>query len=77
MFISHCGLNSAFEALYHAVPVLCIPVFADQTDVAARIVSKEIGLKLTLQTLTTEGLQNAIRTILQDKRYEGNKENVK
>ncbi|XP_072014290.1 UDP-glucuronosyltransferase 2C1-like [Amphiura filiformis] len=72
LFISHCGLNSAFEALYHAVPIVCIPIFADQLDVAARVVSNGIGLQLNLQILTTTDLQDTIRTVLQDKRFQEN-----
>ncbi|XP_072014288.1 UDP-glucuronosyltransferase 2A2-like [Amphiura filiformis] len=72
LFISHCGLNSVFEALYHAVPIVCIPIFADQLDVAARVVSNGIGLQLNLQTLTTADLQETIRTVLQNKRFQEN-----
>ncbi|XP_072014292.1 UDP-glucuronosyltransferase 2C1-like [Amphiura filiformis] len=72
LFISHCGLNSVFEALYHVVPIVCIPIFSDQLDVAARVVSNGIGLQLNLQTLTTADLQNTIRTVLRDKRFQEN-----
>ena len=37
LFISHCGNNGQFEALYHAVPIICLPVFGDQLYNAARM----------------------------------------
>ena len=30
MFISQCGNNGQFEALYHAVPILCLPTHLEQ-----------------------------------------------
>ena len=30
MFVSHCGLMSATESMYHQVALVCIPFFADQ-----------------------------------------------
>jgi UDP:flavonoid glycosyltransferase YjiC (YdhE family) len=30
LFITHCGNNGLYEALYHGVPVLGIPLFSEQ-----------------------------------------------
>jgi hypothetical protein len=30
VFVSHCGKNGQYEALYHAVPIVCTPIFGDQ-----------------------------------------------
>ena len=37
LFISHCGLNAIFEAAHFGVPVLAIPLSADQHNHAAKV----------------------------------------
>ena len=32
------------ESIYHRVPLLCMPIFADQPDNAARLVERELQL---------------------------------
>ena len=36
-FVTHGGANSLYEAAYHAVPIVSIPIFADQHDNAAKV----------------------------------------
>uniref|UniRef100_A0A182ZUD1 UDP-glucuronosyltransferase n=1 Tax=Biomphalaria glabrata TaxID=6526 RepID=A0A182ZUD1_BIOGL len=40
VFITHCGKNGQYEALYHAVPMLCIPLQTDQFYNAERVTVK-------------------------------------
>jgi glucuronosyltransferase len=52
LFITQCGLQSFQEAVYHGVPILGIPVFADQKYNAKKIATEEMGLQLTFQEIT-------------------------
>jgi UDP:flavonoid glycosyltransferase YjiC (YdhE family) len=63
--VSQCGLGTLSKALRQGVPILCLPLIADQPDNAARIVARGAGLllkpdasvaeiRLTLMRLLTE-----------------------
>ena len=47
LFLTHGGMNSVNEALYHGVPMLVVPQGADQPLVAARVAELRAGLALT------------------------------
>jgi glucuronosyltransferase len=50
--------------VYHGVPLLGIPVFADQKYNAKKIATEEIGLMLPYHELTKEKLLTSINVIL-------------
>lgn len=66
--VYHCGNNGAFEALYHGVPIIAIPVFADQFDVAYRVMSNGMGKVVEIPTLTNESLYEALTDVINNKR---------
>ncbi|XP_072031994.1 UDP-glucuronosyltransferase 2C1-like [Amphiura filiformis] len=71
LFIGHGGTNGVYEALYHEVPMILIPLIApDQWDNAARVVSKGMGLQLDSKMITEENLFEAISEVLSNKRYQ-------
>ena len=43
LFITHGGFNSMTETVYHAKPVIVFPMFADQPNTAAFVVSRKVG----------------------------------
>jgi UDP:flavonoid glycosyltransferase YjiC (YdhE family) len=45
--VSQCGLSTLTKALRHGVPLLCMPLIADQPDNAARIAAKGAGIWLS------------------------------
>ena len=70
LFISHCGNNAQFESLYHAVPIICLPIFGDQHYNARRIHRKGYGLYFNIAKFTGEMLVSAINEILHNPAYQ-------
>lgn len=68
-FVYHCGMNGVWEAVYHGVPVVAVPLFGDQYDNAERIVSRGMGVKVDIATLTSDQLADAIKTVVSNPRY--------
>ncbi|XP_050298914.1 UDP-glycosyltransferase UGT5-like isoform X2 [Anthonomus grandis grandis] len=75
LFITHGGLLSLTESIYHGVPVLAIPFVGDQVMNADHIVQTGIGLKVDFQdeNVSEEMLKKLIREVLDNPKY---KENV-
>lgn len=69
LFISHGGLLSLQEATFNAVPLIGIPLFADQPGNIAHM--EELGLsgRLELQNITTERVYEEITKIINDPGY--------
>ena len=63
VFVSHCGKNGQYEALFHAVPVVCVPMFADQPYMARRAHTKGFAEILDLNTCTEEELLSTIMAV--------------
>ncbi|KAM7158682.1 UDP-glucuronosyltransferase 2A3-like isoform 1-T2 [Molossus nigricans] len=72
-FITHGGLNGIYEAIYHGVPMVGVPMFADQPDNIAHMKVKGAAVEVNLHTMTSAELLNALRTVINDPSY---KENV-
>lgn len=56
LFVTHGGLNSVEEALYHEVPLVILPGFADQHSNADRAVRQGYGLSLSWTNVTSQQL---------------------
>jgi len=52
--------------VYHGVPILGIPFFADQKYNSKKIETEEIGLHLPFHELTKEKLLTGVTAILND-----------
>ncbi|XP_051875993.1 UDP-glucuronosyltransferase 2A1-like isoform X3 [Pristis pectinata] len=72
-FITHGGTNGIYEAIYHGVPMVGIPLFADQPDNLAHMKGKGVAVVLNFATLRAQDLVDALNTVINDTRY---KENV-
>lgn len=68
-FVTHGGLLSMFETVYHGVPVVSIPVFCDHDSNAAKAEVDGYALKLDLTELSVERLVRAINQVIHDPKY--------
>lgn len=69
LFISHCGLGSVNEARFHGVPILGIPIFADQPSNMAAIEKDGWAVGCPLNEITEERFSLALHEILDNKTY--------
>ncbi|XP_057670661.1 uncharacterized protein LOC130902488 [Diorhabda carinulata] len=74
LFITHAGLLSITETVYIGVPILAIPVLADQIMNAVKAESFGIGKHLPHSELTEENFRKTITELLNNPKYA---ENVK
>ncbi|KAJ7327024.1 hypothetical protein JRQ81_016783 [Phrynocephalus forsythii] len=68
-FLSHGGLNSIFETMYHGVPVVGMPLFGDHYDTMTRVQAKGMGILLNWKTITEDELYDALVKVINDPSY--------
>uniref|UniRef100_A0A2I3TIW3 Uncharacterized protein n=1 Tax=Pan troglodytes TaxID=9598 RepID=A0A2I3TIW3_PANTR len=71
-FITHGGTNGIYEAIYHGVPMVGIPMFADQPDNIAHMKAKGAAVEVNLNTMTSVDLLSALRTVINEPSYKEN-----
>ena len=71
-FITHGGLNSIYESCYHGVPMVVIPLFADQPGNAVKVQENGAGIMLDLNTLNSFVLAQAINRVLNERKFKEN-----
>ena len=57
------------EAIHYGVPMIGMPLFADQFINIANYMRHNIAIALELKTLTEEKMDNALNAILNDPKY--------
>ncbi|XP_049742095.1 UDP-glucuronosyltransferase 2B18-like isoform X4 [Elephas maximus indicus] len=71
-FITHGGANGIYEAIYHGIPMVGIPLFADQPDNIAHMKVMGAAVRLNMDTMTSTDLFNALKTVIYDPSYKAN-----
>ncbi|XP_018943136.1 UDP glucuronosyltransferase 5 family, polypeptide G2 [Cyprinus carpio] len=71
-FVAHGGTNGLYEAIYHGVPVLGLPLLFDQLDNIVRLQARGAARMLDAATCTTEEFLEALRDILENPTYRQN-----
>ncbi|XP_055054769.1 UDP glucuronosyltransferase 5 family, polypeptide G1 [Misgurnus anguillicaudatus] len=69
MFVSHGGTNGIYEAIYHGVPVLALPLLFDQFDNVMRLQVRGVARVLQAATLTEQEFLKALQDVLEDPVY--------
>ncbi|CAG5130411.1 unnamed protein product [Candidula unifasciata] len=69
VLVTHCGQSSQYEALFHGVPMLCMPIFMDQPYNAERTRSKGFGLTLDLKSSTTDEIFSNVMELYTNPQY--------
>ncbi len=67
VFLTHCGMNSASEALYYEVPLILFPQTPEQGAVAKRV--EELGAGIKLPSAQKEDVLMAAKKLFNDKQY--------
>ncbi|XP_073825499.1 UDP-glucosyltransferase 2-like [Musca autumnalis] len=70
VFITHGGLLSTTESIYHRTPVIGIPIFGDQFLNMGNAEKQGYGLMLDYQTLTADKLSHALNRILNEPSFQ-------
>ncbi|KAJ9595862.1 hypothetical protein L9F63_012943, partial [Diploptera punctata] len=74
LFLSHAGMLSIHEAMYHGVPIVGMPFIADQHANIFKLLSHGVAVKLAYINVTKESVLEAIHEVLHNPSY---KENMK
>lgn len=73
LFITHSGMNSTSETIKYGVPIVAIPLEADQPMNARRACDElSLGVRLDLFQLNPDELADAIEHVLSDEKYKRN-----
>ena len=70
LFITHAGLNSVTESVFHGVPMIALPLFGDQFHNAATIEAKRFGIWMSIASFTPQELTENILKVTTQKEYQ-------
>ena len=76
LFITHAGMNSVNEAMYHGVPMLVMPIMNDQPINAEQVVRLKLGKKLRLFS-TAEAFYKQAMAVLDNREIKAECEKMK
>ncbi|XP_052054411.1 UDP-glucuronosyltransferase 2B17-like [Apodemus sylvaticus] len=71
-FVTHGGANGIYEAIYHGIPMIGIPMFAEQHDNIAHMVAKGAAVTLNIRTMSRTDMLNALEEVIDNPFYKKN-----
>nr|XP_029731152.1 UDP-glucuronosyltransferase 2B15-like [Aedes albopictus] len=72
LFITHGGLLSSQEAAWHGVPIVGLPIYADQFGNVNQLVRKGVGRRLSIVQLKADELIGCIDDVIRNESYKEN-----
>ncbi|CAL8261707.1 unnamed protein product [Gadus morhua 'NCC'] len=66
-FVTHGGTNGVYEAIYHGVPMLGLPLIFDQFDNMVRLEARGVAKVLDVTRLDADSFAEALRELLDEK----------
>lgn len=66
LFITHGGLLSTIEAVYHAVPIIGVPFMCDQYENIAVAEDRGIGKGIDLSAVTEQTFMETIKEVIEN-----------
>jgi UDP:flavonoid glycosyltransferase YjiC (YdhE family) len=76
LVVTHGGYNTVFTALSSGIPLLCLPMGADQPYTGFRIAAAGAGLNLDPGNANPDKVRRAVRALLDDDLYRRNAERL-
>jgi MGT family glycosyltransferase len=76
-FVTHAGANSMHEALFHGVPLVCIPGFGDQHVNAERLSELGAGITLASSEVTATTVRSSVDRVLRDTSFRASAEKLR
>ena len=67
-FVSHVGHNSLYEAAYHGVPLVAVPLFADQFPNSKKVEHFGLGIAVNHETVNAQELFKTIERVATEPR---------
>ncbi|XP_056134137.1 UDP-glucuronosyltransferase 2A2-like [Lampris incognitus] len=71
-FVAHGGTNGIYEALYHGVPIIGIPLVFDQADNLSRMKVKGVAKVVDISALDRNVFSSALQEVLHEPSYRMN-----
>uniref|UniRef100_A0AAY5EE97 UDP-glucuronosyltransferase n=1 Tax=Electrophorus electricus TaxID=8005 RepID=A0AAY5EE97_ELEEL len=71
-FITHGGTNGLYEAIYHGVPMVGLPLFADQPDNMNHMRTKGAAVMLDINKMEAKDLKEALIDVIHNPLYKEN-----
>ncbi|XP_056334976.1 UDP glucuronosyltransferase 5 family, polypeptide F1 [Danio aesculapii] len=72
VFVSHGGTNGVFEAIYHGVPIVGLPLVFDQDYNLLKMKHKGVAKVLDIATIDRNIFKDALQEVLNDPSYRNN-----